>query len=134
MPAKVKSVDFFDTDTYVVEAEVHIPGTQTTVTSPAQFILAATMNPLPLRALYRTEAAMLLHAQADRELPPAHQRPLLDRIDRLWARAYNRIVKVVSTIADLGGSERCLAPQLGEAIYYGSSSAAWSRQRSGNRP
>jgi len=61
---------------------------------------------------------MLLHAQADRELPPAHQRPLLDRIESLWARAYNKILKVAGAIADLDGSEDFPTHHLGEAINY----------------
>jgi len=66
----------------------------------------ADMNPAEIR-----EICVL--GDAGKGLPRAAMQQL-----QLSARAYHRILKLASTIADLAGSERIETPHLAEAIQY----------------
>jgi len=66
--------------------------------------------------------ARLTAGEIDTHCPPDDAgtqllRQAIARLD-LSARAWHRILKVARTIADLAGSERILAPHVGEAIQY----------------
>lgn len=66
--------------------------------------------------------ARLTAGEIDTHCPPDEAgtqllRQAIARLD-LSARAWHRILKVARTVADLAGSERILAPHVGEAIQY----------------
>ena len=61
-------------------------------------------------------ALLQKYAQLD-EQSTERLRDAMRRLN-LSARAYNRILKVARTIADLDGSERILSSHIGEAIGY----------------
>jgi magnesium chelatase family protein len=53
-------------------------------------------------------------------LPPEAERLLETAVTKLGfsARAYDRVLKVARTIADLGGSETIATPHVSEAVQY----------------
>ena len=63
-----------------------------------------------------TNALLQKYAQLD-EQSTDRLRDAMKRLN-LSARAYNRILKVARTIADLDGSEQILSSHIGEAIGY----------------
>ena len=63
-----------------------------------------------------TNALLQKYAQLD-EQSTDRLRDAMRRLN-LSARAYNRILKVARTIADLEGSEQILSNHIGEAIGY----------------
>lgn len=63
-----------------------------------------------------TPRLMQLHAQPD-EAGLARLKVAMERLN-LSARAYDRILKVARTIADLAGAERITMPHIAEAIQY----------------
>lgn len=76
---------------------------------------------------FRDEKGIYCNAQMDGRLLRRYAQPdrqgmklLQDAMNRLAlsARAYDRILKVARTIADLEGSEKVLPPHLAEAIHY----------------
>ena len=76
---------------------------------------------------YRSHAGIHCNAQMTERMIHQYAEPDADGIEllrmamrrlSLSARAYNRILKVARTIADLAGSEKVAAEHLGEAIGY----------------
>ena len=108
---------------------VTIARAQIALSYPARFTLVAAMNPCscgylsdPRRtctcspAQIRRYRARVSGPQLDRD----GQALLAKAMDRLGlsARAYDRILKVARTIADLAGADQIRSPHLAEAIQY----------------
>ena len=78
---------------------------------PASFMLVASMNPCPCGYYNHPDRACLCPPGAVQKYMNRVSGPLLDR-------AYDRILKVARTIADLDASEKIETRHLAEAINY----------------
>ena len=100
---------------------VTIARAQITLSYPARFTLVAAMNPCPCGYLSDSRRTCTCSPAQIRRYRARVSGPLLDRIDlhiEVPARAYNRILKVARTIADLAGADQIRSPHLAEAIQY----------------